>query len=216
MESFALIIRLPNNLVSNVFANRCQRSIAKQMDQTTSTTEQKLLSALTQLKRLGWHQRTIGGCKPSEIRVLFCVKEGTNAGLPEIKVSEISKQLGVTSPTITQLLKGLEAHGLIERHIDTIDRRAVGIKLTTKGAMVAQQASDAFFASIKGLVEYLGEEQSDQLAELLSKVFRYFSERDLTVPGQAQGSVPTCERDLTVTGQAQGSVPTCERDPSVS
>jgi DNA-binding MarR family transcriptional regulator len=113
-------------------------------------------------------------------------------------VSEISKQLGVTSPTITQLLKGLEAHGLIERHIDTIDRRAVGIKLTAKGVMVAQQASDAFFASIKGLVEYLGEEQSDQLAELLSKVFRYFSERDLTVTDQAQGSVPMCESDSSV------------------
>jgi DNA-binding MarR family transcriptional regulator len=152
---------------------RCQ-----QMDQTTNTTQQKLLSALTQLKRLGWHQRTIAGCKPSEIRVLFCVKEGTNPDLPEIKVSEIGKQLGVTSPTITQLLKSLEAHGLIERNIDALDRRAVGVKLTVKGAMVAQQAGEAFLASIKGLIEYLGEEQSDQLAELLSRVFRYFSERE--------------------------------------
>ena len=105
----------------------------------------------------------------------------------------------MTSPTITQLLKGLEAHGLIERHIDAIDRRAVGIKLTAKGAMVAQQAADAFVASIKGLVEYLGEEQSDQLAELLSKVFRYFSEREASLVGQVQGQgtnplrVPTME-----------------------
>ena len=157
-----------------------------QMNQATTTTEQKLLSALTQFKRLGWHQRTVSGCKPSEIRVLFCVKEGTNPDQPEIKVSEISKQLGVTSPTITQLLKSLEAHGLIERNIDAQDRRAVGIKLTAEGAMVAQQAADAFLASMKGLVEYLGEEQSDQLAELLSKVFRYFSEREASVIYQSQ------------------------------
>ena len=156
------------------------------MDQTTTTTEQKLLSALTQFKRLGWHQRTVAGCKPSEIRVLFCVKEGTHPDLPEIKVSEISKQLGVTSPTITQLLKSLEAHGLIERKIDTQDRRAVGIKLTVKGVMVAQQAADEFFASMKGLAEYLGEEQSDQLAELLFKVFRYFSEREASSAYQSQ------------------------------
>jgi DNA-binding MarR family transcriptional regulator len=147
------------------------------MDQTITATEQKLLSAMMQLKRLGWQQRVIAGCKPSEIRVLFCVKEGTSAEVSELKVSEISKQLGVTSPTITQLLKGLETDGLIERHIDPMDRRAVGIRLTDKGVMVAQQAADAFLASIKGLVEYLGEEQSDQLSELLSKVVLYFSER---------------------------------------
>jgi DNA-binding MarR family transcriptional regulator len=147
------------------------------MDPTTTATELKLLSALLQLKRLGWQQRVVAGCKPSEIRVLFCVKEGTNADLPEMKVSEISKQMGVTSPTITQLLKSLEAHGLVERNIDAIDRRAVGVKLTDKGVLTAQQAEDAFFSFIKGLVEYLGEEQSDQLAELLSKVFRYFSQR---------------------------------------
>lgn len=146
------------------------------MDQTTAATEQKLFGALRQLKRL--HQPIIAGCKPGEIRVLFCLREGIHSGLPEMKVSEISKQLGVTSPTITQLLKGLEVDELIERKIDALDRRAVGIKLTAKGTMVAQQAADAFLASIKGLVEYLGEEQSDQFAELLFKVFRYFSERE--------------------------------------
>lgn len=97
--------------------------------------------------------------------------------IPEMKVSEISKQLHVTSPTITQLLNSLEANGLIERHSDVIDRRAVGITLTGKGEIVTQQAADAFLASLNGLVEYLGEEQSTQLAELLFKVFRYFNER---------------------------------------
>jgi DNA-binding MarR family transcriptional regulator len=156
------------------------------MEQNTTATEQKLLSALTQFKRLGWHQRAVAGCRPSEIRVLFCVKEGTSADLPEMKVSEISKQMGVTSPTVTQLLKSLEAHGLVERNIDPIDRRAVGIKLTANGRMVAQQAREAFLASIKGLVEYLGEEESNQLAELLFKVFRYFSEREANCAYQSQ------------------------------
>jgi DNA-binding MarR family transcriptional regulator len=74
------------------------------------------------------------------------------------------------------LLKGLEANGLIERRIDPTDRRAVGITLTKKGEMVTQQAAEAFTASFEGLMEYLGEEQSNQLAELLSRVFRYFKE----------------------------------------
>jgi DNA-binding MarR family transcriptional regulator len=131
-----------------------------------------------QLKRLELHRQPIAGCKPSEMRVLFCIKKSTHATFPEIKVSEISRRLQVTSPTITQLLNGLEANGLIERHIDNIDRRSVGVKLTPKGEAVTQQAMDTVLASMHGLIEYLGEEQSNQLVELLSKVFIYFSEKE--------------------------------------
>jgi len=151
------------------------------LEQTATTPEQKLFRTMMQFHKLGWHQKSIAGCKPSEIRVLFCVRRSMNLPIPEIKVSEISKQLDVTSPTITQLLKGLEAKGLIERHIDPIDRRAVVVKLTRKGEMVAQQAADAFFASMHGLLEYLGEEQSNQLVDLLSKVLRYFEEREASM-----------------------------------
>lgn len=148
------------------------------MEHTASTTEQKLFRAMMRFHKLGWHQQSIAGCKPSEIRVLFCIRRGMQLHIPEIKVSEIGKQLQVTSPTITQLLKGLEANELIERHIDPIDRRAVGVTLTAKGEMVAQQAADAFSAAMRGLTDYLGEEQSNQLSDLLSKVLHYFDERE--------------------------------------
>src|SRR5438067_3340249 len=138
---------------------------------------QKLLRAFMQFHKAEWHQRSIAGCKPSEIRVLFCIKKGVKPDTSEMKVSEISKLLHVTSPTITQLLKGLEAHGLIERHIDPADRRAVGITLTEKGERVTEQAAEAFLTSLHGLIEYLGEEQSNQLAELLSRVSRYYNEK---------------------------------------
>lgn len=148
------------------------------MDITATATEQRLMNALMQFKRLGWHHQQIAGCKPSEIRVLFCIKKGTNLTNAEMKVSEISKRLHVTSPTVTQLLKGLEVNDLIERNIDPIDRRAVGVKLTAKGEMVVQQAMKAFTDSLHGLIDYLGEEDSNQFADLLSKAFRYFNERE--------------------------------------
>src|SRR5579884_3003579 len=134
------------------------------------------MRAFMQFHRVDWHDRSVAGCRPSEIRVLFCVKRGAK---PDslVTVSEIGKRLGVTSPTITQLLKGLEANGLIERHIDPADRRAVGITLTEKGERVTEQAAEAFSASLHGLIEYLGEEQSNQLAELLSRVSRYYNEK---------------------------------------
>jgi DNA-binding MarR family transcriptional regulator len=147
------------------------------MDIHTDVTTQKLLRAFMQFHRAEWHQRTVAGCKPSEIRVLFCIKKGVKDDTSEMKVSEISKLLQVTSPTVTQLLKGLEANGLVERHVDPTDRRAVDITLTERGERVTQQAAEAFFSSLRGLIEYLGEEQSDQLAELLVKVSRYYNEK---------------------------------------
>jgi DNA-binding MarR family transcriptional regulator len=149
------------------------------MEISTNPTAQKLLRSFMQFNKAEWHKQSVAGCKPSEIRVLFCIKKGMNPDTPEMKVSEISKQLHVTSPTVTQLIKGLEANGLIERNVDPIDRRAVGITLTEKGEKVTQQASEAFAASIHGLMEYLGEEQSNQLAELLTRVFRYYNEKAL-------------------------------------
>jgi DNA-binding MarR family transcriptional regulator len=138
----------------------------------------KLMRAFREFHKSGWQEQAIAGCKPSEIRVLFCIKHGMRPGASTMKVSEISRLLRVTSPSVTQLLKGLEAHGLIERHVDQSDRRVVDIKLSEKGEAFTRQAMEAFASSMDGLVDYLGEEQSNQLAELLSKAFHYFGERE--------------------------------------
>jgi DNA-binding MarR family transcriptional regulator len=145
------------------------------MEQPITLTDHKLFRALMQFKRLGWHQHSIAGCTPSEIRVLICVKRG---GSPLVTVSEISKHLSVTPPSITQILNTLEARGLIERHMDTTDRRVIVVNLTKQGEQVTEQADEAFSNTMKGLIDYLGEQQSNQLADLLFKVFRYFAEND--------------------------------------
>lgn len=104
-----------------------------------------------------------------------------------MKVSDISKLLRVTPPTVTQILKGLEADGLVEREIDPTDRRVAFIKLTKKGELVTVKAREASLADFEGLVEYLGEERSNQLADLLTDVFAYFHEREASLH-QAQWS----------------------------
>lgn len=160
----------------------------KDVDIQDNETAQKLLRAFMQFKRAGWHQASPLGYKPSELRVLFCLGKGfrpdtheldddLRPDMREMKVSEISKHLNVTPPTVTQLIKGLEANGLVERNVDLVDRRAVGIKLTEKGEKITHVAAKDFLASITGLIEYLGEEESNQLAELLVKASRYYNEK---------------------------------------
>ncbi len=141
------------------------------------TTAEKLMRSFMQFHKAGWHEHSVAGCTPSEIKVLFCVAKGMKHNNAIITTSEISKLLQVTSPTVTQILKKLETNGFVERRADDIDRRVVRITLTEKGQGVAQQARAEFRASLDALIDYLGEEQSNQLADLLSRVSQYFSEK---------------------------------------
>jgi DNA-binding MarR family transcriptional regulator len=154
------------------------------MNKTAETTARRLAQSLRQFNksfmqfsRMAVHQN-FAGCKQSEVGVLFLLKHAKKPGTHEMKVSEISKLMHVTSPTVTQILKGLEAHGLIERHVDPTDRRSVGIVLSKRGEDIADRAEEAFMVFFQGLADYLGEEESNQLAELLFKASRYFREQE--------------------------------------
>jgi DNA-binding MarR family transcriptional regulator len=140
-----------------------------------SSTAQKLLKAFMQFRKTGWHEKKIAGYNPSEFKVLVTIKHGTEEK-SDMKVSEISQKLHVTPPTVTQIINVLEKDGLVERSTDTEDRRAVKIKLTQAGMAVTEQAKKAFSETFSGLIDYLGEEESEQLANLLFKVQHYFNQ----------------------------------------
>ncbi|WP_256238492.1 MarR family transcriptional regulator [Bacillus sp. EB600] len=139
-------------------------------------TEKKLLKAFSKFRKTDWHEKRIMGYKPSEIKVLFALQSAINDVKTDMKVFEISKLLEVTSPTVTQIINELEKTGVVIRTIDPTDRRAVKIKLSEKGITVTAEIKKVFAKSFSGLVEYLGEEESNQLADLLFKVYQYFDQ----------------------------------------
>ncbi|EAM8910538.1 MarR family transcriptional regulator, partial [Salmonella enterica] len=96
---------------------------------------------------------------------------------PGLKVSEISALLRVKSPTITPVIRGLEDEGLVKRTMDPEDRRAVRITITEAGREIIRAAHQERMEIFNKLVEHLGEEDSLQLAELLTKVYTFFDTR---------------------------------------
>lgn len=90
-----------------------------------------------------------------------------------MKVSEISRFMGLTPPTVTQLINSLEAKQMVERLPDANDRRVVRIKLTEQGEIITRRGKEHMNEMLNKLVGYLGEAESDQLAELLLKVHRF-------------------------------------------
>jgi DNA-binding MarR family transcriptional regulator len=68
------------------------------------------------------------------------------------------------------LLDGLEREGLIERHADDNDRRALRIRLTRKGRRVAKEIFDQHGRWIASLFGNLSATERRQLTALLNKV----------------------------------------------
>ncbi|ETT54299.1 MULTISPECIES: MarR family transcriptional regulator [unclassified Paenibacillus] len=108
--------------------------------------------------------------------LLICIARASHTSDLGLKVSEISRFLGLTPPTVTQLINSLEAKQMVERQADPSDRRVVRIKLTEQGKIITRRARDHMDATLHRMVEYLGEEESDQLAELLLKVYAFMED----------------------------------------
>ncbi|MCL6570853.1 MAG: MarR family transcriptional regulator [Bacillus sp. (in: Bacteria)] len=140
------------------------------------TTVQKLQKSFMQFKKTGWHEKKINRFNPSDYKVLATIQQGANEKNTEMKISEISQVLQVTPPTVTQIINNLERDGLVERTVDQEDRRAVKIKLTLAGLEATMQARQKFTETFTGLIDFLGEKESEQLADLLTKVHQYFIE----------------------------------------
>jgi DNA-binding MarR family transcriptional regulator len=136
-------------------------------------TAERLFNTFNQFSKLNKMGSPVKGLKTSEIYTLFCIERLTSQKSEGVKVSQISRMLDVTPPTVTQLINGLEKKACIERQINIKDRRAVQIRLTEKGKTVVDAASKAFYNYFQGLVDYLGEEKSNQLSELLILVLSY-------------------------------------------
>lgn len=128
-----------------------------------------------------WRKQSRWSIKASEVRLLMAIKEGAKEGTREadsggITVSYLSKILGVTSPTVTQMINSLIHHEYVIRSARPADRRISEISLTEKGEQVAREANEYFQRLFEGLIGHLGKERSMLLAELLDQSANYFKQ----------------------------------------
>ncbi|SFE38125.1 DNA-binding transcriptional regulator, MarR family [Paenibacillus algorifonticola] len=167
--------------------NKNEPSNKSSIDKTSDTSKatehseqitNELIRVFRSFHRLNWRQKPNPDGKFSEMQVLMCIKRGSMKAQDKsgMKISVISRLLRVTSPTVTQLVNGMEANGLVQRNADPDDRRAVRISLTEEGDRKAKMVIADFMNRMAGLAQYLGEQDSLELIRILSKAFEYFDE----------------------------------------
>ena len=85
-----------------------------------------------------------------------------------ISVSALAEAEIVSLPTMSRMVKGLEAKGLVRRRDDKFDSRAVLISTTAKGKRAYQRATQQSLDQLKGTLNTLASEQLGAIRTLLS------------------------------------------------
>lgn len=143
------------------------------MNEEKSALIKELTATFHLFAKMEWRKQSVEGMKSSEVRVLGCLKMLAAEGYDGVNISDISKKLYVTSPTITQMVNSLMNEGYVERYNDCRDKRITLIRLTSKGEDAAQKALDQYRCYYSGLIDKLGMEQSKTLIALLNQVYEY-------------------------------------------
>ena len=78
------------------------------------------------------------GMKPRHIHVIDAVCS-LRSSQPSVKVTDISKFMNITTPSVTKLIKELCDLKALEKKIDSVDKRVTLIELTPLGELYYQK-----------------------------------------------------------------------------
>jgi len=106
----------------------------------------------------------VGGSLPTWL-VLTSLRDGD----PRTQL-DLARAVGVEGPTLTRHLDTLEAAGLVERHRDTDDRRAVRVELTDTGVQLHDVMRKAAIAFDKRLTTGLSETELKRIGDGLARL----------------------------------------------
>jgi DNA-binding MarR family transcriptional regulator len=129
-------------------------SRAEQIDQVA----EHLLPSAARLVRLLIRQVRSREVSRTEIEVLSTLTQGPRS------ITELTELEGTAQPTMTLLVKRLEAKGWVERDGLAEDRRVVIVRLTDSGVAAQARLAAVFVAALAADLRELPDEQLEELA----------------------------------------------------
>ncbi len=110
-----------------------------------------------------------GFCDHRLTRPQFCFLKLITAN-SELQVGELARCLGVSPASSSKNLDCLEALGLVVRETSPVDRRATLLSASPAGEQLVRDYERLKAARLAPVIEELGPERTEQLADLLEEV----------------------------------------------
>jgi long-chain acyl-CoA synthetase len=92
---------------------------------------------------------------PAQYRVLSTLADGPEGA------SRLAGNLAISRPSLTGIVDGLVARGLIDRTDDPTDRRRVAINLTADGRRILEQADRSVERRLDEILSHADDEEAD-------------------------------------------------------
>lgn len=87
--------------------------------------------------------------------------------------SELVRELGLSAPTVSRLVRELEGNGYVVRETETEDLRRHRLHLTPAGQRARTEGRQRMEAAVEDLLARLTMEQRDELDRLLGTIARW-------------------------------------------
>jgi len=138
-------------------------------EQQASNMESKIVVALERIAEafrvLLWEQGKEFSLSPIQVQALIFLLYHSPG---RAKVSKLAEEFNMTRPTISDMVKTLEQKGLVEKLTEPEDRRSHILRLTEKGAGMAQRASLFAEEIRRPLAAIAPNDKADLLLHLIS------------------------------------------------
>lgn len=94
-----------------------------------------------------------------------------------IKVSDISDELGLPRPGVTKITKDMEKLGLVEKKAAKTDGRVVFIKITASGKDLVDKYVDQYFGELSAELDDISDADADNMIETIEKLYEVMKGR---------------------------------------
>lgn len=115
------------------------------------------------------------GMKPRYVHVIDAVwhiNEPNEQDTGTARVGDVSAFLGVTTPSITKLVGELAELGLVVKHADSTDHRAVTLTLAERGLDIRRIYVEEYHAHLSQLLGGLTSDQCETTVRTLTEALR--------------------------------------------
>lgn len=103
------------------------------------------------------------GCTRQQVDVLAAIHDGA------VRLNEVASAIGLHVSGTSRLVEGMVGEGLVHRHPDPEDRRAVVLRLTSQGAQLHDQARHLMGRILDHAIARMPRESRSHLPEVLGQ-----------------------------------------------
>lgn len=116
------------------------------------------------------------GVTPSHIHYLDTIRK-LESQIDNVRVSDLSDELGLPRPSVTKTIKDMENLGFVEKKTTQTDGRVVIIKTTESGKDLVDKYVDRYFGELSMELDDISDIEADNMIETIEKLYNAMTRR---------------------------------------